>query len=147
MADIDTAVENSDREIWRERDGDFCADAIRVTQGGGIGIDCGGHVIVLPVREWHRLAAEPGWRTIESHPKDGTHFLARQKIVAVEEDEDGNVIKRGVVEYFTVVAYSLSKLGFASESIVQFPWNGGIPSNVTYTHWMPLPEPPETGNG
>jgi hypothetical protein len=48
---------NTDREIWRERAGDYYADSIHVTQSGGIGINCGGYVYVLPVREWHRLAA------------------------------------------------------------------------------------------
>lgn len=50
------AVQNTDRELWREREGDYYADSIHVTEGGGIGIDCGGRVIVKPVREWHRLA-------------------------------------------------------------------------------------------
>lgn len=46
------ATENTDREIWREREGDFYADSIHVTAQGGIGINCGGYVIVLPIREW-----------------------------------------------------------------------------------------------
>ena len=48
---------NTDREIWREREGDFYADSIHVTQDGRIGINCGGFVIVLPVRSWHALAS------------------------------------------------------------------------------------------
>ncbi|AWC25405.1 hypothetical protein CO731_04900 [Aminobacter sp. MSH1] len=48
---------NTDREIWRERPGDYYADSIHVTASGSIGIDCGGMVYTLPVREWHRLAA------------------------------------------------------------------------------------------
>lgn len=50
------AAANTDRELWREREGDFYADSIHVTASGAIGIDCGGYVIVLPVREWHRRA-------------------------------------------------------------------------------------------
>ena len=49
---------NTDREIWRERESDFYADSIHVTKEGAIGINCGGYVIVKPVREWHRLAVE-----------------------------------------------------------------------------------------
>src|SRR5688572_30820417 len=48
-------VKNTDRELWRERD-DYYADSIHVTEGGGIGINCGGTVIVKPLREWHKLA-------------------------------------------------------------------------------------------
>jgi hypothetical protein len=59
MSDDTTACKNTDREIWREREGDYYADSIHVTEGGGIGIDCGGSVYVKPVREWHRLAGGP----------------------------------------------------------------------------------------
>lgn len=53
-------AKNTDREIWRGPDegcGNFYADRIFVTEGGGIGINCGGYVIVKPVREWFALAA------------------------------------------------------------------------------------------
>jgi hypothetical protein len=48
-----TAFKNTDRELWRGPDegcGDFYADSIHITEGGGIGIDVGGHVIVKPRR-------------------------------------------------------------------------------------------------
>lgn len=51
---------NTDREIWRERPDDYYADSIHVTEGGGIGINCGGHVVVKPVREWHALGMADG---------------------------------------------------------------------------------------
>ena len=54
---VTQAAENTDREIWREREGDYYADSIHVTQQGRIGINCGGHVIQMPVRDWHRLAS------------------------------------------------------------------------------------------
>lgn len=53
------AAMNTDRELWREREGDYYADSIHVTKRGNIGINCGGTVIVKPLREWHRLAATP----------------------------------------------------------------------------------------
>src|ERR1700760_57705 len=63
----DAAQENNtNRELWRGPDdgrGAYYADSIHVTQGGGIGIDVGGHVIVKPLRDWHALAAaarDPG---------------------------------------------------------------------------------------
>lgn len=51
------AAKNTDRELWREREGDYYADSIHVTAGGAIGMNCGGMVIVKPLREWHALCA------------------------------------------------------------------------------------------
>jgi hypothetical protein len=50
--------ENTDRELWREREGDYYADSIHVTKEGAIGINCGGTVIVKPLRAWHQLAID-----------------------------------------------------------------------------------------
>jgi hypothetical protein len=50
---------NTDREIWRGPDdgnGSYYADSIHVTESGGVGINCGGHVIVRPLRDWHKQA-------------------------------------------------------------------------------------------
>jgi len=47
---------NTDRELWREREGDFYANSIFVTTNGGIGINVGGYVYVKPLAEWHKLA-------------------------------------------------------------------------------------------
>lgn len=58
MTDQPAAAKNTDREIWREREGDYYAPSIHVTQEGGIGIDVGGTVFVMDVRDWHRLAVE-----------------------------------------------------------------------------------------
>lgn len=77
ISDNDGPIQNTDREIWRERDGDyrvglglprgdFYRGRIFVTESGGIGIDVGGNVIVKPLKEWHSLAAqsfgENAWR-------------------------------------------------------------------------------------
>ena len=58
MSDNPTACENTDRELWREREGDYYANSIFVTKHSGIGINCGGSVIVRPIREWHKLASD-----------------------------------------------------------------------------------------
>jgi hypothetical protein len=50
------ACANTDRELWRETEGDYYAPSIHVTEHGGIGIDIGGTVVVRPIREWHALA-------------------------------------------------------------------------------------------
>ena len=49
------ACENTDREIWREREGDYYADSIHVTKAGGIGLNVGGRVIVMSIQDWHKL--------------------------------------------------------------------------------------------
>lgn len=53
-------VRNTDQEIWRERPEDYYSDSIHVTEHGGIGINCGGRVIVLSAKEWHCLANNAG---------------------------------------------------------------------------------------
>lgn len=54
------AYANTDRELWREPDTtgnvDFYSPSIHVTERGGIGINCGGTVVVMPLRQWHALA-------------------------------------------------------------------------------------------
>mgnify|MGYP003483787928 CR=1 FL=1 len=57
---MEGAALNTDRELWREGDAenDSFANSIHVTKRGGIGINCGGHVIVMPLAAWHALAAK-----------------------------------------------------------------------------------------
>ena len=57
FADASSAVNNTDRELWRQTPGDYYSDSIHVTKGGDIGINCGGTSIVKPLREWHDLAS------------------------------------------------------------------------------------------
>ena len=47
---------NTDKEIWRKVKDDVYSPSIHTTYGGGIGINVGGNVIVLPVEKWHALA-------------------------------------------------------------------------------------------
>lgn len=44
---------NTDTEIWRRVPGDFYSPSIHVTEGGSIGINVGGYVIVASVYKWH----------------------------------------------------------------------------------------------
>lgn len=53
---MDGIAKNTDKEIWRERLEDFYSDSIHVTADGRIGINSGGHVIVMPASEWHGAA-------------------------------------------------------------------------------------------
>lgn len=53
---MDGIAKNTDKEIWRERLEDFYSDSIHVTADGRIGINSGGHVIVMPIRSWYEAA-------------------------------------------------------------------------------------------
>src|SRR5689334_19662317 len=64
---------NTDRELWRLVPDSYYSPSIHVTAGNGIGINVGGHVIVMPIERWHALAkaslahepkAEPEYRQI-----------------------------------------------------------------------------------
>jgi hypothetical protein len=55
----DRAAVNTDTELWRGNDeggGDAYADRVFVTAGGGIGINCGGRVVVMTPKQWLALA-------------------------------------------------------------------------------------------
>lgn len=63
------ASQNTDREIWRGKsraefgdDDRYYADSLFVPQSDveALGINCGGFVIVKPIREWHALAQQKG---------------------------------------------------------------------------------------
>jgi hypothetical protein len=51
------AFQNTDREVWRETQGDFYSNSVHLTATGGLGINVGGTVYVKPPAEWHRLAS------------------------------------------------------------------------------------------
>ncbi len=50
---MENTCQNTDKEIWRERLGDYYSNSIHVTKDNSIGIDCGGHVLVAPIKKWH----------------------------------------------------------------------------------------------
>jgi hypothetical protein len=52
--------QNTDRHLWPDVSDYAYADSIHVTKDGAIGIQCGGLVIVKPLREWHALSRQPG---------------------------------------------------------------------------------------
>lgn len=47
-------AKNEDREIWRQKDGDFYSPSIHITKDGQVGINVGGLVYVAPVEDWHK---------------------------------------------------------------------------------------------
>lgn len=46
---------NQDIELFRETPGDYYSNSLHVTKDGRIGINCGGTVFVMPLKEWHGL--------------------------------------------------------------------------------------------
>lgn len=80
--------------------------------------------------------SESVWQDISTRPTDGTPFLAWQVVVADEYDDNDRIIAKNTRTEQAVVAAEMWG------GIVQIPWNGGIPVNVSYTHWMPLPDRP-----
>ena len=52
-SDCEQAAENTDRELWREVDDDYDTPSLFVTESGSIGMNVGGTVVVMPIREWH----------------------------------------------------------------------------------------------
>jgi len=46
---------NTDKNIWRKVEGDYYSPSIHVTQDNNIGINVGGHVIVMPIEKWFLL--------------------------------------------------------------------------------------------
>lgn len=53
---LDNTAQNTDKEIWREKEGDYYSPSIHVTEHGSIGINVVGTVFVKPVKEWHKIA-------------------------------------------------------------------------------------------
>ncbi len=58
MTDEERTCLNTDRELYREIPEDYYSPSMHVTNSGSIGINIGGHMIVMPLREWHKLAME-----------------------------------------------------------------------------------------
>jgi len=54
------AAENTDIEIWRKVEDDFCSPSIHVTKSGSIGMNVGSSVIVAPVEKWFKALQEEG---------------------------------------------------------------------------------------
>lgn len=90
-------------------------------------------------------ADKNGWRSdMENAPRDGSYFLAWEVVGPMDEfDDDDNLVGRGRYTRQCVVAYCA--FPGISKTLVTYPWNGGISSNINFTHWRELPTPPVEG--
>ncbi|PFP30235.1 hypothetical protein COJ96_05855 [Bacillus sp. AFS073361] len=80
---------NTDKEIWREIEGDYYAPSIHVHSSGKIGINVGGTVHIKDVRDWHNLAQED-WKS-EEVTVDGTQ--ASEQVEVDERDASPSVVE------------------------------------------------------
>jgi hypothetical protein len=117
----DIACANTDRELWREGDGDgngmsYYEPSIHVTEQGGIGINVGGMVYVKTLREWHgleeQLEAEPfksvsEWRA-RAEQAEATLAFQHQATAELEEQLE--------------TAYGQLTAGRASEAELRQEW-------------------------
>jgi hypothetical protein len=85
----DQPAQNTDRELWREREGDYYSDSIHVTLCDSIGINCGGMVIVKPLRAWFALGKQSN-ETLGLQMADATAVSTSEtSALQSERSEDG----------------------------------------------------------
>lgn len=90
----DNPAANTDRELWREREGDYYSPSIHVTAQGAIGINVGGTVHVRTLREWHAI--------LECSDLEVNQILDRW-------DQTDPKIQRGIVAKFVERAAKLDE--------------------------------------
>lgn len=79
---------NTDTEIYRDKFGDkdqYYADSLFITQTGALGIQCGGAIRVLPIRDWHKLGMQEFNVT--------TNYLKQQSRAEVIEEVKSELFK------------------------------------------------------
>ena len=75
------ASKNTDRELFREKPGDYYSPSCHVTEDSALGINVGGSVRVMPLKGWHALdkstrrLLEAVKRFMVGHPCSDTHAL------------------------------------------------------------------------
>lgn len=67
---VEETAMNTDRELWRETEGDYYASSIHVTAGGSICINVGGRMICQTLAKWHAFAASVAYRENHLAPLD-----------------------------------------------------------------------------
>lgn len=75
------------------------------------------------------------WKTFDSAPRDGSHFLARVVDFVDEYDEDDRLIARNVPMPSVVIAYQTDIFG-----LMEYPYRGAVVQGRRWTHWHPIPD-------
>jgi hypothetical protein len=72
---VSGTAQNTDRELWREREGDYYADSIHVTIDGKIGIQHAGTRGIMPVGEWFKAGMPKPSNTVAADPIAENAFM------------------------------------------------------------------------
>lgn len=70
------ACQNEDRQLWQESD-ENGHRSLHVTKDGGIGINVGGNVWVMPLAKWHKLAVNSEALTTENKGEDNMQNMEK----------------------------------------------------------------------
>lgn len=74
---MDMPITSNERELWREREGDYYANSVSVTPDGALCINVGGAVICKQLAGWHSLAGP-----IEKHTPSSDSLRRLEEIEA-----------------------------------------------------------------
>lgn len=55
MNELPNVCKNTDIHLWKKDPENHFSPSVHATENGGIGINVGGHVIVMSVEKWHEL--------------------------------------------------------------------------------------------
>lgn len=157
---------DDDPDPWEHSDSyAVVCDASRPDGPGGCGAQGGFKLTVTEaIENWNRRAAlshpstPQGWQPIESAPKDGTPIIIANILegtvfdvcngnfeVVEEDEEDGPWDIRGGEPWCSYVGRAAGTYfctwlpGYERED----RWR--VTDSFEYTHWIPLPPPPEQG--
>jgi hypothetical protein len=83
------------------------------------------------------MSNEPQWQPIETAPKDGNKLLLYSNIDLNGKDDD-----KTVVGLYGELTWCHDEINIESEYL----WYYRYVNPINATHWMPLPEPPETNS-
>ena len=91
---------NTDKELFREAKGDYYSPSLHVTIDGLIGINVGGSVHVMSLREWHKRAESFIVKTETTH--NSGYMVRLAKAILFQISKATSYIRKRHKEYFGV---------------------------------------------